>query len=136
VKRICTFHLGGMVLALPTDDVREVIRFGPPTPVPLAPPDVTGLINLRGQIATVVDLSRRLGRTPAPASGGLGLVLRSARGTLSLRVDRAGDVMEVDDAAFEPPPETLKGEARELVVGTYKVRDTLVLLLDAARIHG
>lgn len=136
MRRLCTFRLGGMVLALYADDVREVIRHDAPTPVPLAPEGVVGLVNLRGEIATVVDVARRLGREPAPLAGGIGLVLRSARGTLSLRADRAGDVLEADDAAFEPPPETLKGAARDLVRGTYKIGDTLVLLLDAGRILG
>lgn len=136
MKRLCTFHLGGMVLALEADDVREVIRHGAPTPVPLAPPGVVGLISLRGEIATVVDVARRLGREPAAPKGGIGLVLRGTRGTVSLRADRAGDVIEADDAAFEPPPDTLKGEARDLVAGTYKIADVLVLLLDSRRILG
>ena len=134
MKRLCTFHLGGMVLALPSDDVREVIRHDAPTPVPLAPKGVVGLINLRGEIATVVDVARRLGREPAPPKGGIGLVLRGTRGSVTLRADRAGDVIEADDAAFEPSPETLKGEARDLVKGTFKIGNDLVLLLDPARI--
>lgn len=136
MKRLCTFRLGGMILALPADDVREVIRHDAPTPVPLAPEGVVGLINLRGEIATVVDVARRLGREPAPRAGGIGLVLRGARGTVTLRAERAGDVVEADDASFEPPPETLKGSARELVAGTYKIADVLVLLLDSGRILG
>jgi len=125
-----------MILALPSDDVREVIRHEAPTPVPLAPEGVVGLINLRGEIATVVDVARRLGREPAPPAGGIGLVLRGARGTVTLRADRAGDVVEADDASFEPPPETLKGTARDLVAGTCKIANILVLLLDARRILG
>jgi purine-binding chemotaxis protein CheW len=123
-----------MLLALPADDVREVIRHGAPTRVPLAPPDVVGLVNLRGEIATVVDVARRLGRPPTPPGPGLGLVLKSPRGTLSLCADRAGDVLVADDALFEPPPDTLQGTARDLVVATYKLRDSLVVLLDASRI--
>jgi purine-binding chemotaxis protein CheW len=121
-----------MVLALPSDDVREVIRHGAPTPVPLAPPDVVGLISLRGEMATVVDLARRLGRAPPPTTG-IGLVLRRERGTICIRADRAGDVLEADDASFEPPPETLRGPARDLVRGSFKVGDGLVLLLDASK---
>jgi len=132
VTLLCTFHLGGMVLALPAGEVREVIRHAAPTPVPLAPPDVVGLINLRGEIATVIDLARRLGREPAPPAEGLGLVLRAGRGTVTLRVERAGDVVQADEASFEPPPETLREPARELLKGTYKVGNALVLLLDSA----
>jgi purine-binding chemotaxis protein CheW len=134
VTRLCTFHLGEMILALPADDVREVIRHDAPMSVPLAPPGVVGLINLRGEIATVVDVARRLGREPAPPGKGIGLVLAGEHGTVTLRADRAGDVIEADDTTFEPPPETLKGPARELVRGTYKIADLLVLLLDRSRI--
>lgn len=137
MKRLCTFHLGGMILALPADDVREVILHDAPTPVPLAPDDVVGVINLRGEIATVVDVARRLGREPAaPTKGGVGLVLPGDRGAICLRADRAGDVVAADDASFEPPPETLKGPAKELVRSTCKLGDALVLLLDAAKIRG
>jgi purine-binding chemotaxis protein CheW len=134
MRRLCTFHLGGMTLALPAEDVREVIRHDVPTPVPLAPPGVTGLISLRGEIATVVDVARRLGREPLPPSAGIGLILRRERATLCLRADRAGDVVLAEEGSFEPSPETLRGEARELVLGTYKIRNDLVLLLDATRL--
>jgi purine-binding chemotaxis protein CheW len=45
-------------------------------------------------------------------------------------VDRAGDVVEVNDESFEPPPDTLKGEARRLIRGTYKLQKKLLLVLD------
>jgi len=136
MRRLCTFHLGGMVLALNAEDVREVIQHDVPTPVPLAPEEVVGVINLRGEIATVVDVARRLGREPAPAAKGIGLVLLGERGAVCLRADRAGDVLEADDDWFEPPPETLKGTARDLVAATCKVGDGLVLVLDAKKVRG
>ena len=58
------------------------------------------------------------------------LVLDAGSSLLSFVVDRAGDVVEVDDESFEPPPDTLKGEARRLIRGTYKLQNQLLLVLD------
>lgn len=134
--QLCTFHLGRERLGIPAAAVTEVLRHGPTTPVPLAPPGVVGLVNLRGRIATVVDLRVRLGRPhrkKAPAGGSFGVVLRSRRNVVSLLVDRIGDVLEVDEATFEPPPETVREPARSLIAGTYKLKKGLVLVLDTEK---
>jgi len=133
VKKVCSFFVGDERYGVEVGEVSEVIRHGPLAPVPLAPPSVMGLINLRGRVATVVDLGARLGRPPAPAAGGLGVVLAGGRGLVSLRVDRIGDVVEVSEADFEPPPDNLRGGARALIRGAYKLPDGLLLLLDAER---
>ena len=59
-QQFCTFLLDGHLFGVPVPQVQEVIRFQPMTPVPLAPPAVEGLINLRGQIVLAIDLRRRL----------------------------------------------------------------------------
>jgi purine-binding chemotaxis protein CheW len=102
--------------------------------VPLAPSDVRGLINLRGQIVTAVDLRRRL-ELPDRAAGDLpvNVVVRTEDGAVSLLVDEIGDVLEVPAEAFERPPETLRGTARELIRGTYKLDGRLLLILDIDR---
>ena len=131
MRRLCTFYLDGMLFGIDVDAVQEVLRFQAMTPVPLAPRVVAGLINLRGQIVTALDLRRRLElpeRPPAmlPAN----VVLRSSAVGASLLVDAVGEVVEVDDVAFEPPPETTRGVARELILGSYKLPERLLLLLD------
>ena len=101
------------------------------TRVPLAPAALAGLINLRGQVITAVDLRRRLG-FPERAAGELAMdvIVRTSDGLVSLLVDRIGDVVEVAQEAFEEPPETLAGIARELIRGAYKLDHALLLLLD------
>lgn len=103
--------------------------------VPLAPGAVRGLINLRGQIVTAVDLRRRLA-LPDPEAGRLpmNVVVRHGDGAVSLLVDEIGDVVEVDQEDFEPPPDTLHGPARELIRGAYKLKDRLLLPLDVERV--
>lgn len=137
--QLCTFYLGRERLGIPAAEVDEVLRHGPTTPVPLAPPGVVGLVNLRGRIATVVDLRVRLGRprrgkAPEGGEGGsFGVVLWSRRNVVSLLVDRIGDVLEVDETTFEPPPETVPEPARSLIAGTFRLQKGLVLVLDTEK---
>jgi purine-binding chemotaxis protein CheW len=131
MRRLCTFYLDGMLFGIDVDAVQEVLRYQAMTPVPLAPPVVAGLINLRGQIVTALDLRRRL-ELPERSTDVLptNVVLRSSTVGASLLVDSIGEVLEVDDESFEPPPETAQGTAHELILGAYKLPDQLLLLLD------
>jgi purine-binding chemotaxis protein CheW len=111
--------------------VQEVIRSLEMTKVPLAPDVVSGLINLRGQIVTAVDLRRRLELEPAPAGRlAMNVVVRSEDGPVSLLVDEIGDVVEVEEATFEPSPETLRGSVRAMILGVHKLNGRLMHVLD------
>lgn len=116
-------------------EVQEVIRWQVMTRVPLAPPAVSGLINLRGQIVTAVDLRRRLG-LPDRANGvdPMNVVVRTVDGVVSLQVDEIGDVLDVPAEAFEPPPETLDERTRGLIRGVYKLPGRLLLVLDTEQV--
>ncbi len=133
-RQLCTFFLDGLCFGVDVTRVQEVIRYQDMTRVPLATAVVRGLINLRGQIVTAVDMRIRLGIAPAK-SGELpmNVVVRTDDGAVSLLVDDIGDVVEVDESAFEGPPETMPARARELVRGVYKLNDRLLLLLDTER---
>lgn len=127
----CTFELDGLFFGVEVLLVQEVIRYQRMTAVPLAPDVVRGLINLRGQVVTAIDLRRRLGM-PALEEGRLpmNVVVRTPDGPVSLLVDEIGDVIEVEDSTFEPPPDTLTGVAAELITGVYKLESRLLLVLD------
>lgn len=132
--QFCTFHVDGLFFGVEVLNVQEVIRYQEMTRVPLASHVVRGLINLRGQIVTAIDLRRRLALRERPADRlPMNVVVRTDDGAVSLLVDEIGDVLEVDAAAFERPPETLRGTARELVRGVYKLKDRLLLILDTAQ---
>src|SRR6516165_6858853 len=119
----CTFFVAGHYFGLDVLKVQEVIRYQEMTRVPLAPPVVRGLINLRGQIVTALDLRRRLGLADRPADQPpVNVVVQTDDGAVSLLVDEIGDVLEVSEKAFEPPPETFRGAARELIQGAYKLK--------------
>ncbi len=133
-KQYATFSLHGLFLGVEVLKVQEVIRYQEMTRVPLAPPTIEGLINLRGQIVTAIDLRRRLELPPRPAGQRpMNVVVRSEDGPVSLLVDEIGDVVEIEDDAYERPPETLKGVARELVTGVYKLSDRLLMILDTGK---
>jgi len=130
-KRFCTFIVDGLTFGVDVLRVQEVIRFQEMTRVPLASPMVSGLINLRGQIVTAIDLRRRLALTDRPADQlPMNVVVRTDDGAVSLLVDEIGDVLEVDESTYERPPETLTGAARQIVQGVYKLKESLLLIID------
>jgi purine-binding chemotaxis protein CheW len=133
-KQFCTFFLNGLFFGVEVLKVQEVIRYQEMTRVPLAPGMIRGLINLRGQIVTAIDLRHRL-ELPLRAAGQLpmNVVVRSEDGAVSLLVDEIGDVVEICDDTYERPPETLKGVARELIQGVYKLKERLLLILDTEK---
>jgi purine-binding chemotaxis protein CheW len=133
-KQFCTFYLGDLIFGIEVLEIQEVIRYQEMTAVPLAPKMVHGLINLRGQIVTAIDLRSRL-EMPPLAEGQLpmNVVVRTEDGAVSLLVDEIGDVIEIDGDNFEPPPETLHGVARDLVDGVYKLKERLLLLLNTPK---
>jgi len=81
-----------------------------------------------------VDLRRRFAMEDRPASQlPMNVVVRTDDGAVSFLVDEIGDVLEVDEESFERPPETVRGETRELVRGVYKLQERLLLVLDTER---
>ena len=130
-NQYCTFYVDGLFFGVDVLRVQEVIRYQEMTRVPLASHVVSGLINLRGQIVTAIDLRRRLDMADRPAGQvPMNVVIRTVDGAVSLLVDEIGDVVEVDSAEFERAPETIAGAAAELVTGVYKMKDRLLLILD------
>ena len=130
-RQYCTFYLGDQYFGLDVLKVQEIVRHQPLTRVPLAHPMVRGLINLRGQIVTAIDLRKRL---DLPASTEnfepVNVVVQTDDGAVSLLVDEIGDVLEVSEENFERPPATLQGASRDLVQGAYKLADQLLVILD------
>jgi purine-binding chemotaxis protein CheW len=134
-KQYCTFRLGQHLFGIDVLRVQEIIRHLRTTRVPLAPPVVIGLINLRGQLVTAIDLRRRL-ELP-PREGGhapINVVVTGDDGAAALQVDEIGDVLDVDESTFEPTPDTVQGVVRDLLVGVHKLKDHLLLVLDTQRV--
>ncbi len=134
-KQFSTFVVDRLLFGVEVEKVQEVIRYQVMTRVPLAPPVVKGLINLRGQIVTAVDLRCRLGLHPRASTDlPMNVVIRHDDGAVSLLVDEIGDVLEVDEEAFEAPPGTLGREVRDFIRGVYKLKDSLLIALNTDKI--
>jgi len=124
-----------MTFGVPAIDVQEILRAQPLTRVPLADAAIAGLMNLRGQIVTTIDLRARLGM-PRRAEGDRSnhVVVRCADGVFSLLVDAIGDVLVADASRYETIPEHVPAEFREVVAGAYKLSDHLLFALVLERI--
>jgi purine-binding chemotaxis protein CheW len=133
-RQFSTFLVGGLFFGVEVLRVQEVLRFQPMTRVPQAPDVIEGLINLRGQIVIAIDMRRRLGLPPrTDEQTPMNMVVRTEDGAVSLLVDEIGDVLDVDAAIFERPPANLDPAASHLIRGIYKLKDRLLLVLDAER---
>ncbi len=134
-QQYSTFIVDGFFFGVEVERVQEVIKFQNMTPVPLASRMVRGLINLRGQIVTAIDLRRRLDlKEREEGEEPMNVVIRTDEGAVSLLVDEIGDVLELTEDTLESPPPTIHGVARDLVTGVHKLEGQLLLILDIDKV--
>lgn len=135
--QLCTFTVDDLLFGVEVTQVQEVLRFQHMTRIPLAPDMIRGLINLRGQIVTAIDLRACLGLPPrADGELPMNVVIRGGEGSFSLLVDTIGDVIEVAQDAFEPPPTTMKAMHRNMIESVAKLPRELLLVLVPERALG
>jgi purine-binding chemotaxis protein CheW len=126
VARVGQLHIGFRLEA-----VQEVLMGTSITPVPLAEHGCAGLINVRGEIMSVVDLAERLGVDPQPEDGKppSQVIVRTSRGLVAVTVDRVNDVVHCPADAYED----MQAQAGEYFSGAYALQGRLVLVLDIDR---
>jgi purine-binding chemotaxis protein CheW len=131
-RQFVLFRLGTEEYGLPIEHVQSIIRYEVPTPVPHAPEFVEGVINLRGQVIPVLDLSLRLLGTPLVRSVFSRIVVaESDSGLVGLAVDSANEVASIaEDDIMEPPASALSAETAEAFEGVANHGERLVILLD------
>ncbi len=130
-----TMLLGGQLCGIPVMAVRDVLRSAPIAPVPLAPPDVAGNLNLRGRIVTAIDLPRRLGLPQAePGALPMALVTECDGELYALLVDQVLEVLTPDLSRFEPVPATSPPAWARFSAGLYRLENALMLVLDLPRV--
>jgi purine-binding chemotaxis protein CheW len=134
-QKYSTFYLNGICFGVPVERVQEVMDFHEITPVPLSPAVLPGIINLRGQIITTIDLKTRLELSRESSSEKpMMVVVRTSEGPMNLVVDRIGNVIDVDPERFEKPTETLKPGVQMATTHVCKLEDCLLLVLDTEKI--
>ncbi len=135
MNQLSTFHVGKYLFGVDVGLVQEIVRLQQITPVPLARPEIAGLINLRGEVLTAIDLRARLGLPRA--EGGkerINVVIRVDDEPVSLLVDEIGGVLETSQVPFEATPSTVDPKVRDLLVGAFTLPDRLLLALNARRV--
>lgn len=132
--QVCTFDVDRYWFAVPVAQVQEVIRSIEVTRVPLAPPVIRGIINLRGLLVSAIDLRVRLGLPPIEDVTGMSLCVYTPDGIASLLVDDIGEVRSIDRETFEAPPATTDASIRPFLSTVSKQKERLLLILDLDRI--
>lgn len=141
-EQLCTFWLNEIYFGIDVQHVQEVIRPQVMTRIPLAPPDICGLINLRGEIITVIDLQQRLGigefskrsQNLQPESQGFNIVVSYHNEVVSLLVDDVADVLEFAENTLQTPPATLQGKMRHILAGAYPLTAGFLLAIDIEKL--
>lgn len=135
-----TMLIGGQLFGIPVLQVQDVLNPMAVTRVPLAPPEVFGVLNLRGRIVTAIDVRTRLGLGPREAkengkkAASMNVVVDHNGELYSLQVDQVGEVISCPAGDFEPPPATLDPCWRQVSAGVYRLSGRLLIVLDIGQL--
>jgi purine-binding chemotaxis protein CheW len=133
-RQFCSFYLDQLLFGIESQKIQEIVVYRELRPVPLAPPAVRGLMNLRGQVVVAFELRRQLELPERPPNmTPVCLMVRADQGTVCLLADEVGNVLEVQEETFEPAPETLSPRLRSVILGVHKLEGQLMHVLDTDR---
>jgi purine-binding chemotaxis protein CheW len=128
--QLATFYVADMCLALDISVIQEIIRDVKITRVPHALPQVRGVINLRGEVSTVIDLRQVLGMPTLDTTlGTQTMIVRSQGESIGLIVDRVGDICDVDGSAIVPPPPNVDNIDGRFFMGVCQRKSEIILVL-------
>ena len=133
LAEMCSVRVGQGLFGVPITHILEIVGSARPQPVPLAPSYVGGLVHYRGDVLTTVSLRQLLALPPREGKQDI-LVLESSGGIFGLLVDSVGEVLTVSSADHEPNPSILDERRRALFDGAYKLKDSLLVMLDPERL--
>ncbi len=132
---LVTVSIADQMLGIPVLAVHDILGPQRMTRIPLAPPAVAGVLNLRGRIVTAIDLRVRLGLEPRPDDEpGMSVVVEHDDEPYSLLIDNVGEVLSVPANAFEQNPTTLEPRWRDVSAGIYRLDDELLVALDVTKL--
>lgn len=129
-----TMTVAGRQYGIDVTMVQEIVRPMPMTKIPLAPPYIYGLINLRGQVVTAIGLMELFGIPGKPPEGLMNVICKHEDNLISLLVEEIGDVVEVNSSSFEPTPNTISPDLKKFLSGIYKFNDSLLSIIDISAI--
>lgn len=130
-----SFTIDGQLFGIPVAKVQDVLSSQRTTPIPLAPPEIAGSLNLRGRVVTMIDMRLRLGLSPRDSSEAeMSIVVEHGQELYSLMVDSVGEVLPLNSRRHERNPPTLDPKMREYADGIYRLDDTLLVVLDVKKL--
>ncbi|MCB2108696.1 MAG: chemotaxis protein CheW [Rhodobacteraceae bacterium] len=129
-EQLVTITVGKQQFGVPAFRVREILRRQPLTTVPLAPAEISGVINLRGHIVVAIDVRQKLGFGARPEGDNVMCVVVDYKGeSVCLLVDGVGDVVTIDGKNVEPNPASLQHSWVQLSRGICRTDKGLMILL-------
>ena len=132
---LATFYVGSALCGMDILNVQEINKLMEMTKVPQAPEYVTGILNLRGQIVTVVDLGKKLGLTSIDLSDtARNIIVNSDNEYVGLLVSSISDVVEAKWDKVEEPPANIGGVQGAFFKGVFKTKDRLIGILDVHKV--
>lgn len=132
---LATFLVGDALCGMDILKIQEINKLIDMTTVPQAPSYVLGILNLRGQIITSIDLSQKLGLGKTDLSlDPKNIIVNSHSEHIGLLVKKISDVIPADKDKFEPPPSNMGGIQGEFFTGVYKTEDKLIGILDVEKV--
>lgn len=138
-QQYLTFLLGGEMFAIEILNIREIIEYGSLTTVPMMPNFIRGVINLRGAVVPVIDLSVRFGRAPVEVTRRTCIVIieienADERQDIGIVVDSVSEVLEIPTSMVEPPPSFGARIRTDFIHGMGKVNDRFVIILNVLNV--
>jgi len=128
-------YIDEQLFGIPVLQVQDVLGNQTITKIPLAPPEISGSLNLRGRIVTAVDVRCRLGLSPKGKKQKIvGVVVEYKNELYSLIIDKVGDVLTLRNETFEPSPATLDPKWQEISQGIHQLDDELLIILDVPKL--
>jgi purine-binding chemotaxis protein CheW len=132
---LATFYVGDALCGMDILKVQEINKLMDMTKVPQSPEYVTGILNLRGQIVTVIDLGNKLGLTAIDMNdASRNIIVNSANEYIGLLVSRISDVVAADMDKVEKPPANIGGLQGTYFKGVFKTKDRLIGILDVDKV--
>jgi purine-binding chemotaxis protein CheW len=134
-----TFALGGEMFAVGILNVKEIIEYGHLTEIPMLPAFIRGVINLRGSVVPVIDLSARFGGKAAEAGRRTCIVIvevtdEDARHDVGIMVDAVSEVLDIPGSEIEPPPSFGAKIRADFIFGMGKVAGKFVIILNISKV--
>ncbi len=134
-EEFVTFTIAGQLFGIPVLHIQDVLSSYQITPIPLAPPEIKGSLNLRGRVVTAVDVRLRLGLSARPREAESMSIVAENEGELySLMVDSVGEVLALSQSAYERNLPTLDAKFRAFSDGIYRLDKELLVVLDVNRL--